>query len=137
VLERSRSAEALIGPNHQLGDGSVKGEAPPRKVDDAKAAKAGLSMCCSHSSETTTESSGWSPRFPRSSEVPVNLHQFDVVKLLQPQPGCDLPVGAQGAIVLDHFSTPPAYEVEFVDAAGNTTALLTVLASELELVQRP
>ncbi|WP_309224086.1 MULTISPECIES: DUF4926 domain-containing protein [unclassified Mycobacteroides] len=37
-------------------------------------------------------------------------------------------------MVLDHFSEPSAYEVEFLDADGFTIALLTILATNLEVI---
>lgn len=67
----------------------------------------------------------------------MNIQEFDIVRLTRAVPEHDLADGAKGTVVLDHFSTPPAYEVEFLDSEGRTIALVTLLGSDLEFVQRP
>jgi len=68
--------------------------------------------------------------------------EYDVVRLLRDLPEHNLPVGSTGAVVMDYTkhsdgTLPPAYEVEFVDPAGVTQAVVTVSADDLEVVSRP
>lgn len=67
----------------------------------------------------------------------MKLQELDVVRLARPLEDPALEAGARGTIVMDYFSTPPAYEVEFFDSEGSTIALATVAGSDLELVERP
>lgn len=68
--------------------------------------------------------------------------EFDVVQLLRPLPEHGFPAGARGVVVLDYTKysnqdLPPAYEIEFTDAAGITQAVATVSEDNLEVVWRP
>ncbi|AMJ67870.1 DUF4926 domain-containing protein [Hymenobacter sp. PAMC 26628] len=56
--------------------------------------------------------------------------ELDTVQLQQAHPECGLLVGALGTVVLVH-AQGEAYEVEFVQADGNTQALLTLPAAEV------
>jgi len=58
------------------------------------------------------------------------LREFDVVALLQDMPANQLSAGDVGAIV-HCYGTGNAYEVEFLDAAGKTRAVVTVEARQL------
>jgi len=60
------------------------------------------------------------------------IKEYDVVELTEETP--DLNIGARGAVVMVHPSSPPAYEVEFVDDEGRTMALLTLRADQLRKV---
>ena len=40
--------------------------------------------------------------------------------------------GLKGAVLIIHPSTPPQYEVEFVDEEGNTLDVLTVHERDIE-----
>ncbi len=70
--------------------------------------------------------------------------EYDVVRLLQPRPQHKLAVGARGTVVMDYSKyggptkadLPSAYEVEFMDSSGDTIALDTVPAADLEVVWR-
>lgn len=68
--------------------------------------------------------------------------EYDVVQLLTPLPEHNLPSGSTGTVLIDHTrhsdgTTPPAYEVEFTDDAGNTLAVTTVPENALKVVWRP
>jgi len=68
--------------------------------------------------------------------------ECDVVRLLRPLPEHGLAAGSKGTVVFDHTkysdsATPPAYEVEFMDGAGNTLAVITVPEDVLEAAWRP
>jgi hypothetical protein len=59
----------------------------------------------------------------------------------RPLPEHDLIAGSRGAVLIDHTKyidkgTPPAYEVEFMDNAGVTLAVITVPEDNLEVVWR-
>ncbi|HVQ36134.1 MAG TPA: DUF4926 domain-containing protein [Pyrinomonadaceae bacterium] len=62
----------------------------------------------------------------------IRLH--DVVELLEDLPDANLHSGMQGAVI-DVYDKPTlAYEVEFVNKEGDTTAQLTLLPSQVKLV---
>jgi len=68
--------------------------------------------------------------------------EYDVVRLLRDLPEHNLSAGSTGAVVMDYSKhsgerLPAAYEVEFVDSAGFTQALVTVAEDDLEVVSRP
>jgi len=68
--------------------------------------------------------------------------EYDVIQLLRPLPGHNLPAGSRGAVVMDYtkHSAPDvaaAYEVEYTDADGVTQALVTVAGEDLEVVSPP
>lgn len=67
----------------------------------------------------------------------MKIQEFDIVRLTKAMPEHNLADGAKGTVVLDHFSAPAAYEVEFLDSEGRTIALVTLHGSDLEFVQRP
>lgn len=62
------------------------------------------------------------------------FNEYDVVRLRVPLPAHGLAAGTIGAVVMV-YETPPGYEVEFVDEAGDTLALVTLSGEELELAQ--
>ena len=61
------------------------------------------------------------------------MKELDVVKLVKDFNG--LPAGTEGIIVLEYDGT--ASDVEFVDSAGETIAVLTTPAAMLALVDHP
>jgi len=69
-----------------------------------------------------------------SLPTPARFDQFDSVALTTAVPEHDLPVGAQGAVVMVH-GDHEAYEVEFMRNA-KTIALLTLLPRQLCLIQK-
>ncbi|TDO14651.1 uncharacterized protein DUF4926 [Mycobacterium sp. BK086] len=64
--------------------------------------------------------------------------EYDGVRLLRPLPEHDLPVGAQGTVVMVYRDAglPSAYEVEFADADGVTQALVTLGGDDIEVTWR-
>ncbi len=62
------------------------------------------------------------------------MELFDVVRLAVDLPGEGLRAGAVGAVV-DIHEQPVAYEVEFTDTAGHTTALLALRPEQLQPVE--
>jgi hypothetical protein len=61
--------------------------------------------------------------------------EYDVVRSTRPL-GEGVPVGTSGAVLMVFASAHPQYEVEFVDSAGESLAVLTVKVENLELMQR-
>ena len=61
--------------------------------------------------------------------------EYDVVRSTRPLGG-DVPIATSGAVLMVFASAYPQYEVEFVDSAGDSLAVLTVKEEDLELVQR-
>lgn len=63
------------------------------------------------------------------------MKELDVVELVKDIPSKGLRVGMSGTIVTvyGNADTPQAYEIEFIDEDGNTTALTTVEPSFLKL----
>lgn len=61
--------------------------------------------------------------------------EYDVVKLKEDMPSENLSKDDIGAIVMVYEGDPPEYEVEFVDATGQTLALLTVKEQTLVRVE--
>ncbi|WP_328653735.1 DUF4926 domain-containing protein [Micromonospora sp. NBC_00330] len=59
------------------------------------------------------------------------LELYDVVELREAVPGEQLPAGAVGTVVHVFNGPPPAYEVEFADADGRTTAMVTLRADQV------
>ena len=66
---------------------------------------------------------------PQATAIP----ELAVVALTVDLPQHDLKAGNEGAVVMV-YNHGEAYEVEFVDEEGNTTALLTLPASSVRLV---
>ena len=62
--------------------------------------------------------------------------KYDVVRLLSASDAPGVPVGTSGTVLLVHPATPPAYEVEFVDEAGESLGWFTMQESDLELEWR-
>ena len=63
--------------------------------------------------------------------------EYDVVRLLSASanaPG--IPAGTSGTVLLIHPAMPPAYEVEFLDKAGESLGWFTMQESDLELEER-
>lgn len=62
--------------------------------------------------------------------------EYDVIRLRQNKPSKGLAAGATGTILMIYTQPPlpPAYEVEFTDAEGNTVALLALQEEEIEKV---
>lgn len=62
------------------------------------------------------------------------FREYDVVKLKKDLPAEKLKAGTIGAIVMVYPEKPQAYEVEFVDEEGGTSALLTLSEKEIEII---
>jgi hypothetical protein len=60
------------------------------------------------------------------------FEEYDVVRLVSDLESSGLKTGTRGAIVMIYPSDPPEYEVEFVDEEGNTLAIETVKAGQIE-----
>lgn len=63
------------------------------------------------------------------------LFEYDVVRSIRPL-GKEVPGGTPGAVLMVFASAHPQYEVEFVNGAGESLAVLTVSEEDLELVER-
>jgi hypothetical protein len=64
--------------------------------------------------------------------------EYDVVRLTRPVPENGLPAGARGAVLMVFADPPPpSYEVEFLDEAGDTIALLTLTEDVLRKDESP
>ncbi|WP_409997682.1 MULTISPECIES: DUF4926 domain-containing protein [unclassified Bradyrhizobium] len=61
------------------------------------------------------------------------FREYDVVRLRRLVPTIPLPIGAQGTIVIDHRSRPPAYLVEFF-SDGEHAGLYDVVPEDIELM---
>jgi hypothetical protein len=61
--------------------------------------------------------------------------EYDVVRSIRSL-GENVPSGTSGAVLMVFVSLHSQYEVEFVDNAGESLAVLTVKEEDLELVQR-
>ena len=57
--------------------------------------------------------------------------EYDVVKAIR-DINDKVAKGSKGAVLIIHTSTPPQYEVEFVDEEGNTLDILTVHEKDIE-----
>lgn len=66
----------------------------------------------------------------------MDFRLLDVVRLEVNVPDEGLVKGAMGTIVHEFFVPDIAYEVEFADPQGRTTAQLTLLPSQLSLLAR-
>ena len=64
------------------------------------------------------------------------FQDVQVVKLLRALPEYGLNAGDHGTIVMVYPQMPQAYEVEFVDGEGKTTALVTLLEEDLEGIEQ-
>ena len=60
--------------------------------------------------------------------------EYAVVKLKRDLPAYNLKAGTLGATVMVHHDSPPAYEVELVDAEGDTLEVLTLTDDDLVAV---
>jgi hypothetical protein len=60
--------------------------------------------------------------------------EYDVVRSIRPLSET-IPNGTSGAVLMVFASAHPKYEVEFVDSAGESLAVLTVNEEDLELLQ--
>jgi hypothetical protein len=63
------------------------------------------------------------------------LEELDVVTLLADLPAEGLKAGAVGAVVHVFHKPTPAYEVEFVDPDGATTAMVTLTGDQVRAVR--
>ena len=59
--------------------------------------------------------------------------EYDVVRLRSASNAPGIPLGTRGTVLIVHPATPPAYEVEFVDDAGDYLGWFTMQESDLEL----
>lgn len=59
---------------------------------------------------------------------------YDVVKALKKLDSA-VSTGTTGTVLMVFTTTPPSYEVEFVDDAGESLAVLTTGESDLEFIQ--
>ena len=48
------------------------------------------------------------------------IKELSCIRLKRPLPGRNIPVGSKGTVLIVYEASPPAYEVEFVDAHGDT-----------------
>jgi len=64
------------------------------------------------------------------------FREYEVIRLGRNKPANGLLAGATGTILMIYtqLPLPPAYEVEFTDAEGNTVALLALQDEEIEKV---
>ena len=67
--------------------------------------------------------------------------EFDIVRLVRRLQEHDLPVGAEGTVVMDYTQYPPeeapaSYEVEFTNTDHETLAVVTVREEDLQVVNR-
>lgn len=62
--------------------------------------------------------------------------EHDVVRLRSASAAPSVPVGTRGTVLIVHPAMPPAYEVEFMDEAGNSYETFTMQESDLELEWR-
>ena len=60
------------------------------------------------------------------------LLEYDVVRLRSASNALSVPVGSRGTVLIVYLDTPPAYEVEFVDDAGESLGIFTLHESDLE-----
>jgi hypothetical protein len=63
----------------------------------------------------------------------MNVNELDVVVLTTPLPEDGLAVGAIGTVVHVFHAPRTAYEVEFVDDEGTTTAMATLTRDQFRL----
>lgn len=56
---------------------------------------------------------------------------FQTIKTTVPVPALGLGAGAKGVIVDEYFKPYHAYEIEFLDDAGNTVGLLSMRPNEI------
>lgn len=75
----------------------------------------------------------WSQQFQHLGDFMFN--EYDVVKSNK-ELSAKVPKGTLGAILIVYEANPPAYEVEFVDEAGNSLDVLTVLGADIYLFPR-
>ena len=59
--------------------------------------------------------------------------EYDVLRLLSASNAPGVPVGTRGTVLIIYPATPPAYEVEFMDEAGNSYETFMMQESDLEL----
>ena len=59
--------------------------------------------------------------------------EYDVVRLRSASNAPGVPVDTLGTVLIIYPATPPAYEVEFMDEAGNSYETFTMQESDLEL----
>ncbi len=61
------------------------------------------------------------------------LSEYDVVRLRSASGILKVPVGSRGTVLIVYPDTPPAYEVEFVNDAGESFGTFTMNESDLEV----
>ena len=61
------------------------------------------------------------------------LSEYDVVRLRTTADAPAVPAGSRGTILIVYPDAPPAYEVEFIDKAGNSLGTFTMKESNLEI----
>jgi hypothetical protein len=66
----------------------------------------------------------------------LKFNELDVVTLTTDLPEDGLPAGSIGTVVHIFHRPHTAYEVEFTDADGSTTAMVTVTADQLRAATR-
>lgn len=59
--------------------------------------------------------------------------EYDVVRALK-DISEKVPKGSEGTVLMIFSSTPPQYEVEFMDDEGNTLDILTVHEKDIESI---
>jgi len=61
------------------------------------------------------------------------LCEYDVIVLLHAQNEVPIAAGTRGTILIDHNTSPPAYEVEFVDEAGKSLGIFSILGKNMQI----
>ena len=59
--------------------------------------------------------------------------EYDVVILVHPEEGVPIAVGTRGTILIDHNAEPTAYEIEFVDEAGESLGSFSVKGESIKI----
>jgi len=63
------------------------------------------------------------------------LQEYDVVTLVRAVEGVPVVVGTQGVILIVYDSVPVAYEVELIDAEGNSLGAFTLQKNDIDLTK--
>ena len=60
------------------------------------------------------------------------LQEYDTVVLTRPLPDASVPLWSLGVVLIVYTDPTPGYEVEFVDGAGNSIAVVTTDDAHLQ-----
>jgi hypothetical protein len=58
--------------------------------------------------------------------------EYDVVRLREPLPDSNMPIGSRGIVLIVYDEPHPAYDVEFIDGASTSLGVFTVQERYLE-----